>query len=336
METIQFLEIKKDPLSFFEALLKNYRKLFCVIDENVLKILEIPYLKNLIVIPFVAKEQTKTRTEKERIETILLQEGVKKNDALIAVGGGITLDIGGFIASTLLRGIPYFSIPTTLLAMVDAAIGGKTGINTPFGKNTIGSFYLPLTVFFDMEFLSTLKKIELLNGLSEIIKYGLVADRSILSNLRQLDFCSQKLIQKSVEIKQSIVKLDFHDQFLRQILNFGHTVGHSIEMASSYNIPHGMAVFYGMMVESHFSSHFYPFIQELLELKRIHYYPKIEKKQLDLPTLKKALLQDKKSVCDSIPIVVNSPLVDTSCTTILSQIPLDSVLNQIYAIIDEN
>lgn len=178
-----------------------------------------------------------------------------RNTPFIAIGGGVTGDLAGYVASSLMRGLPLYHIPTTLLAMVDSAIGGKTGINHPYGKNTIGAFYHPKAVIFDSLFLDTLPQREWLCGLSEILKYGYIADPDLIGEAalfadprnRSAERL-QKVILKSVQIKADIVREDSREGNKRAWLNFGHTFAHALEAFGEYGtINHGEAVYTGMI-----------------------------------------------------------------------------------------
>lgn len=180
----------------------------------------------------------------------LFELGVDKDTTLLAMGGGSTTDLGGFVASICLRGIPLVLIPTTLLACVDAAIGSKTAIDTPFGKNLIGSFYPPQAIFIDIHLLKTLPHKEWLNGLAEVLKMGLIHDPLLCDSFEKEDL---SWIRKAIEGKREIVKQDPQDQSIRRILNFGHTVAHALEAISHYELSHGEAVALGCLVESYLS-----------------------------------------------------------------------------------
>jgi 3-dehydroquinate synthase len=170
------------------------------------------------------------------------------------MGGGATTDLVAFIASTYMRGIPLVLIPTTLLGMVDASIGGKTGVDTPFGKNLIGTFYLPKAIFIEPELLKSLPEKEMKNGLSEILKYGLIEDASIWEKCARWKEEIFFLVHSSISCKVKIVGQDFEEKTgLRRILNFGHTVGHALELLSHYEMAHGEAVALGCMAESYLS-----------------------------------------------------------------------------------
>jgi 3-dehydroquinate synthase len=193
-------------------------------------------------------ESSKTRKMKEKLEDLLLKEGYGRNTLFIALGGGTLTDLVGFLASTYLRGVPLILIPTTLLAMVDAAIGGKTAVNTSYGKNLIGTLYHPKAVFIDSATLSSLPLQEHKNGLAEILKMGLIAKPDLLKPAP-----IETLISGAVQGKIEIVEQDMEELGLRRILNFGHTIAHGLEQVSSFTFPHGMAVAIGCIIESHLS-----------------------------------------------------------------------------------
>ncbi|MEX2601930.1 MAG: 3-dehydroquinate synthase, partial [Balneolaceae bacterium] len=208
-------------------------------------------------------EPSKSEEEWSRIVSYLLENEVRRNTPLMAVGGGVTGDLAGFAAATTLRGIPLIHLPTTLLAMVDSSIGGKTGINHSMGKNLIGSFYQPNAVIMDTGFLETLPEKEWANGVSEILKYASIQMPSIFEEC-ELFFLKrdkradspllQSLIHKSVQIKASIVEEDEKESGVRAFLNFGHTFAHSLEKSAGYDkITHGEAVFIGMLAAARMS-----------------------------------------------------------------------------------
>ena len=178
-----------------------------------------------------------------------------RTDAVIGFGGGSTTDLAGFVAATWLRGVKLVQVPTTLLGMVDAAIGGKTGINTSEGKNLVGVFHAPAKVIVDLDTLLTLARNEILAGFGEVVKYGFIADPRILELIEQdvavaTDPASpvfQEIIERSVAIKARVVGEDFKESGLREILNYGHTLGHAIEHAERYKWRHGAAISVGMV-----------------------------------------------------------------------------------------
>jgi 3-dehydroquinate synthase len=181
--------------------------------------------------------------------------GFTRNDLVVAVGGGAVTDLSGFVASSWLRGIDWIAVPTTLAAMVDAAVGGKTGINSEYGKNLIGSFYSPIAVLVDLSWLDTLSDRDFAAGLAEVIKSGLIADSEIVNLLKAQDLESVRkdrnltldLITRTVAVKAKVVSGDFRESFDREILNYGHTLGHAIELHSKYSLRHGECVAIGLV-----------------------------------------------------------------------------------------
>jgi len=177
-----------------------------------------------------------------------------RNSIIIAFGGGVIGDMGGFIASIFLRGIKFIQIPTTLLAMVDSSVGGKTGINNKYGKNLIGSFYQPEAVFIDTYFLSTLPKREFSAGMAEVIKMAVMFDEKFFENLEKDKLSIEKIIKRSVELKAEVVNQDEKEKGIRSVLNYGHTFGHVIENLTNYKTYlHGEAVAIGMIMANELS-----------------------------------------------------------------------------------
>lgn len=220
------------------------------IDSTLGKIFK--YLSSYIV---PSGEKSKNLSQFSSLLHWILEQPIERNTPFIVIGGGVVGDLGGFVAASTLRGLPLYHVPTTLLAMVDSAIGGKTGINHSTGKNLIGSFYQPKGVFADTHFLSTLNRKEWTNGLSEILKYAFVQDRGIFTNLEELfaqnhDYEPSKwldVIYRSAQIKSEIVAVDALEKGKREFLNFGHTFGHAIENIADYGtFSHGEAIFAGM------------------------------------------------------------------------------------------
>ena len=170
-------------------------------------------------------------------------------DAIIALGGGVVGDLAGFAAATYLRGIKVIQVPTTLLAAVDSSVGGKTAINLPEGKNLAGAFHQPALVWQDTSLLDTLPEEIYLDGMAEVIKYGIIADAELFEALRDPAYVKahlDEIIHRCVNIKKRFVEEDEHDTGVRQMLNFGHTIGHAIEIASDFTVRHGFAVAKGM------------------------------------------------------------------------------------------
>ena len=181
--------------------------------------------------------------------------GFTRNDLVIAVGGGAVTDLSGFVASTWLRGIDWVAVPTTLAAMVDAAVGGKTGINSEYGKNLIGSFYSPISVLVDLAWLETLSDRDFAAGLAEVLKSGFIVDRVIVELLKGKSVqevrsdraLTLELISRTVGVKAKVVSGDFKESFDREILNYGHTLGHAIELHCKYSLRHGECVSIGLV-----------------------------------------------------------------------------------------
>lgn len=251
-------------------------------------------------------ECSKSREMKAVIEDQLIALGCGRDTLLIALGGGVITDLVGFVAATYCRGIPVIYIPTSLLGMVDAAIGGKTGINVPPGKNNVGTFTQPTAIFVDVNCLMTLPEVEYVGAFSEIIKHALIADVEyfalIESQFNAIDeknlVTVLKIIQRSCTIKTSIVSQDETENGLREILNFGHTIAHAIEIASDYRIAHGQAVMLGIFAES-FLSNQLGFLsnQDFMRIQLLvqHFYDQLPPCALpEKKTLLTALSFDKK------------------------------------------
>jgi 3-dehydroquinate synthase len=207
------------------------------------------------LITFPRGEASKNLDTIARLASSLAQRGFDRQDALLAMGGGVTGDITGFLAASYMRGLPFVQVPTTLLAQVDSSVGGKTGVDIPEGKNLVGAFYQPRCVYIDSQVLGALPESELLNGLAEVIKYGVIYDRTFfefLENRRQ-DILAlelpvlEEVIATCCAIKADVVEKDERETDLRRILNYGHTIGHAIEAASGYSLAHGSAVAIGMI-----------------------------------------------------------------------------------------
>lgn len=186
---------------------------------------------------------------------VLGQNDFTRSDAVVAVGGGAVTDLAGFVAATWLRGVKVIHMPTSLLGMVDAAVGGKTGINTAEGKNLVGAFHPPAAVLADLDTLQTLPRNELISGMAEVVKCGFIADPTIL-DLVEKDYDAvadpsspvlRELIERAIAVKARVVSEDLKESGLREILNYGHTLGHAIELVERYSWRHGAAVSVGMM-----------------------------------------------------------------------------------------
>lgn len=201
---------------------------------------------------FPAGESSKNGNTYLGILNFLAENQLTRSDALLALGGGVTGDMCGFVAATYLRGISYVQVPTTLLAMVDSSVGGKTAIDLPVGKNLVGAFYQPSLVLCDLNTLNTLPQSVFSDGCAEVIKYGVLYDVDLFAHLSQRgpDFDREMVIGRCVELKRDVVMEDEFDTGARQKLNLGHTIGHSIEALSNFTITHGQAVAIGMAIIS--------------------------------------------------------------------------------------
>jgi len=209
-------------------------------------------------IAFPEGEASKSRKMKQYLEEHMLGMGLGRDSCVIACGGGVTGDLAGFTASTYMRGVPVVMYPTTLLAMVDSSIGGKTAIDVPEGKNMIGTFHQPRAVYIDISALDTLPRRHLLSGVAEVVKHGIIMDREFVKVLedrgeRLLEGdpdVQKELIEESCRIKAEVVAADEKESDYRRILNYGHTLGHAFEAASGYALYHGEAVSLGMSMEA--------------------------------------------------------------------------------------
>ena len=199
-------------------------------------------------------EEHKTRLTWARITDALLEARFGRDSLLIALGGGVVGDVTGFVAATYLRGIPIIQIPTTLLAMVDASIGGKTGVDTDHGKNLVGAFHPPIAVIADLDTIATLPILERVNGIAEALKHGVICDEAYFETVAQTDLANTvgwlPIVARSVEIKAGVVAADEREGGLRKTLNFGHTIGHAVEQLMAYTVPHGACVAFGMLAET--------------------------------------------------------------------------------------
>ena len=198
-------------------------------------------------IVFPHGEQSKTIESYTRLLTFCLEKNITRSDCLFALGGGVIGDLTGFAAATLLRGVPFIQIPTTLLAMVDSSVGGKTGVDHPMGKNLIGAFWQPSLVICDPTLLDTLPPEILSDGYAEVIKYAVIQDRPLFDRLKNpIRDQIEAVIAECIKHKRDIVAMDERDCGCRQLLNLGHTLGHAVESLSSFTISHGSAVAIGI------------------------------------------------------------------------------------------
>lgn len=210
------------------------------------------------LLTFPSGEASKTRDEWIRLSDGMLRAGFGRDTAVVAVGGGVVGDLGGFVAATFMRGVPLVQVPTSLVAMIDSAVGGKTGVDVPEGKNLIGAFHSPRLVVVDPEVSVTLSPEERAQGLAEAVKHGAILDPVYLADLEGDIPCVLKgevgatgrVVLRSIEIKADVVSKDERESGLRKVLNFGHTLGHAVESAADYRLPHGTCVALGMVLEA--------------------------------------------------------------------------------------
>ncbi len=286
---------------------KKFEKIAILVDENTKKyclplLLErCSLLEKSVIIQIDSGEENKNIQTCNTIWRSLIEHNFNRNSLIINLGGGMIGDIGGFVASTYKRGINFIQIPTTLLAMSDASVGSKLGINFMHNKNQIGLYNDPLQVLINIEFLKTLPRNQLLSGFSEIIKHALIADKNYWDLLIKTSFDNlnwEDIIIRSVEIKNKIVMKDPFENNERKKLNFGHTFGHAIEsyyLEKSKPIPHGEALALGMILEIKMSQ--IPNYERIINFIKTHLNipnnPKISE-------LKKWLINDKKNTSDKI------------------------------------
>ena len=335
--------IKKNFISkFVKNIAKKNEKVFCVIDSKIKINLNLTNQKNIIIISFHSGEKVKNLDGYKNLAEKLILKNVNRKSAVIAIGGGTLGDLTGFVASTLLRGLDFFLIPTTLLSQVDSSIGGKNGINTIFGKNLLGTFYQPKEVLIDISILNSLPKKEIRSGYAEIIKHALIKDYKFFCwlevNSKKLLNLNKSILEqaiyKSIMIKLFYVIKDDRELLLnnnsRAMLNFGHTIGHAIEKYYDYNkFNHGEAISIGMITEAKISNYLGLLSSKELEKIITHFkksglktYDKIIKDKKII----KILSKDKKNFQNNI----NFSLIDKIGSSIFYQ-KLDN--NQVYKIL---
>lgn len=279
-------------------------------------------------------ESAKSQDELFQLYDSLSEKGFERRDVLIALGGGVTGDLTGFAASTYMRGVPFVNIPTTLLAQVDSAIGGKTGINLRQGKNLVGAFYPPSVVISDITTLKTLSERELHASLAEVVKYGVIRDADLFSFLEKRyesilakdPVCLEKIVQASAAIKAEVVSRDeFETKGDRIILNFGHTFGHGFEQALDYiKLLHGEAVSIGMVCAGQLAVKMKLFSQENLDrltslLEHFRLPVSLAGLEVDLETVLMAMSRDKKKKAGKLRFVLPT---DIGQVVVREDIPL--------------
>lgn len=262
-------------------------------------------LKSSTVVRFPSGEQSKSFQQYERIISILQKNNIKRDACLVALGGGVTGDLVGFVASTYLRGVDYIQIPTTLLSQIDSSVGGKVAINTELAKNSVGNFYPPIKVIIDTATLDTLPRRQFNNGMAEMIKYGMIHSQTLFNEITDSDVKEnlEHFIYESILIKKYYVENDETDQSIRQMLNYGHTFGHAYEVFYGYGkYLHGEAISLGMVK-----------VCDIIDVKERLLSVL---KKYDLPTsdpannedLRQYIIKDKKNLNNYINLVVVSSI----------------------------
>ncbi len=234
------------------------RRAIVVTDANVAELYLGKAVESLKAAGFTTSSCTVPAGEPSKSEEMLFllyaqfhAAGITRTDLIIALGGGVVGDLTGFAAATYLRGCPLIQVPTTLLAQVDSSVGGKTGIDLPFGKNLAGTFYQPKAVLIDPSVLSTLSRARMAEGMAEVIKYGLIRDELLFRSIERGTFDLEWILERCVRIKTTVVQNDEFDTGERMLLNFGHTLGHAVEKLTGYTeYTHGEAVAIGMIYAS--------------------------------------------------------------------------------------
>ena len=297
----------------------NYSTIFILVDENTLEHCYPRFIQNLKTDKQIEIIEIESGEINKNLETCIgvwnaiTELGGDRKSILITLGGGVITDLGGFVASCFKRGIDFINIPTTLLSMVDASVGGKTGVDLGVLKNQIGLFANPQMVIIDDTYLSTVSQREIKSGTAEIIKYGLTYDINLFNQIKDnkgLDISS--LIFRSIEIKNEVVLKDPKEKHLRKILNFGHTLGHAIESfylesQDKENLTHGEAIAIGMVCECYMASKLLELpIEKVNAVKNVitSIYSKTNLFQKDFPSILNLLKHDKKNVNGQVNFVL--------------------------------
>lgn len=261
-----------------------------------------------------------------------------RSDCIIALGGGVTGDLAGYLASSYMRGIPFVQVPTTLLSQVDSSVGGKTGVDIAEGKNLLGAFYQPQAVFIDPEVLSTLDADEILGGLAEVIKYGVIWDEEFFSFLEtnrdsilSLDPVNiEKTILRCCSIKADVVAQDEREGGVRRILNFGHTIGHAVEAESQFTLIHGLAISIGMAAAARLSAEKglldSTMVDRIISILQDYGMPITIPAEYNRDRIKSYLKVDKKAVAGSVFFVLCDRIGNTVITNQVSEQQIDAVL----------
>ena len=320
---------------------KSYSSIFILVDENTHECCYGKFIQKLTahcpieIIEIESGEINKNLETCAGVWNVLTELNADRKSLLITLGGGVITDLGGFVAATFKRGIDFVNIPTTLLSMVDASVGGKTGVDLGVLKNQIGLFANPEMVLVDTNFLETITPREIRSGTAEIIKYGLTYDISLYKKINNsVNLNITDLIHRSIEIKNEVVLEDPKEQNLRKILNFGHTIGHAIESyfletPTKENLTHGEAIAIGMVAECFISSELLDFPKKELEnIKQLilNIYGKTEVFEQDFNGVLEYLKHDKKNVGGQVNFVLLTALEQTKIDCKVStELIIDSI-----------
>ncbi|SMO65317.1 3-dehydroquinate synthase [Fodinibius sediminis] len=295
-------------------------KIIVVIDEKVHRLhgekvqaVCDEYFQDSLWLSVPEGERSKSLGQWQSLIDRILGDGVERGTPLLAVGGGVSGDLAGFVAASTLRGIPLIHMPTTLLAMVDSSIGGKTGLNHDTGKNLIGAFYQPDAVFADTAFLQTLEQKEWITGMAEVLKYAAIRSPELFDQVAGLSRGAlepgeewAQIISESIRIKTDIVEEDTLEAGKRAFLNFGHTFGHALEKVAGYgSLSHGEAVFAGMIAATYFSQHLGHPVDDIRFAPFLPLYKQqIQSMPTDIEALIEAMKTDKKVKDNTLQLVL--------------------------------
>ena len=323
--------------------------LFVLVDENTNEYCYPKFMQNIETTAKIEVLEIEAGEIHKNIETcvglwnVLTELGADRKSLIINLGGGVVTDMGGFVASTFKRGIKFINVPTTLLSMVDASVGGKTGIDLGVLKNQVGLFSNPEMVLIDTQFLETVSEREIRSGMAEIIKYGLTYDSKLWLESKEFKYVKNsdlsKLIYRSIEIKNTVILEDPKENGLRKILNYGHTLGHAIESyflesKSKENLTHGEAIAIGMITETYISHKLFDFPKETLEeikKKITTIFGKVEIETADYTPIMDLLKHDKKNTNGNVNFVLLSDLEKINYNCIVSEELIIESLNYYHS-----
>ncbi len=316
------------------------KDIYLITDKNVYNLYanEFSYFKGIKGLYIINPgEENKNKDTVFDIYNDMLSKDCNRKTSIVSLGGGVVGDIAGFVASTFMRGLKFINIPTTLMAQCDSSVGGKNGFDFNGYKNIIGTFYQPEFVFVDTNFIHTISCQDYKNGLAEIIKYGFIYDDTFFdyidANKEQIKKRNEDVINtmvyRSLKIKSDIVCMDEHDNGIRQILNFGHTIGHGIESASNFSIKHGEAVAAGMLIESYLSlkcsllsTHEFKRLLDIINYFEMPtYFDDMNEK-----SIMKSMLKDKKRNDSKINFILPERIGSAIITDKLSQNTVEDIL----------